>query len=112
MLTEIDLPPAAGVRRPWVGTEPRRALNNAAATHCDDADFTSPPMTNNLTRTFLVPEAELPNEFGLTESVGTLPRKRAKAFVAGVRTKLARCSKSRWAPRSRSSATSARAPRT
>jgi hypothetical protein len=50
-------------------------------------------MTNNLTRTFLVPESRLPDEFGLTESVGTLPRARAKVFVAGVRTKLAACSK-------------------
>jgi DNA-directed RNA polymerase specialized sigma24 family protein len=93
MLAAVDLPPAAGVRRPWVGTKPRRALGNAAATHCDGTDFSSPPMTNNLTRTFLVPEARLPNEFGLTESVGTLPRKRAKAFVAEVRSELARCSK-------------------
>jgi DNA-directed RNA polymerase specialized sigma24 family protein len=93
MLAEIDLPPVAGVRRPWVGTEPRRALANAAATHCDGTDFSSVPMTNNLTRTFLVPESRLPDEFGLTESVGTLPRNRAKAFVAGVRDKMARCAK-------------------
>jgi DNA-directed RNA polymerase specialized sigma24 family protein len=93
MLAEIDLPPAAGVRFPWVGTEPRKALDNAAATQCDSTDFSSAPMTNNLTRTFLVPEAKLAAEFGLTESVGTLPPKRAKAFVAGVRDKLARCSK-------------------
>ncbi len=92
MLAEVDLPPAAGVKRPWVGTEPRKALANAAATQCDGTDFSSPPMTNNLTRTFLVPEAKLPDEFGLTESVGTLPKKRAKAFVADVRAKLAACS--------------------
>jgi len=93
MLAEIDLPPAAGVNRPWVGTEPRKALDNAAATQCDSTDFSAAPMTNNLTRTFLVPEAKLAAEFGLTESVGTLPAKRAKAFVAGVRDKLASCSK-------------------
>jgi len=93
MLTEVDLPPATGVRRPWVGTEPRRALDNAAATHCDEADFSMRGMRNNLTRTFLVPDAKLPSEFGLTESVGTLPAKKAKAFVAGVRDKLARCPK-------------------
>lgn len=93
MLAEVDLPPAAGVRRPWVGTEPRRALDNAAATHCDEADFSVRGMSNNLTRTFLIPHAKLPSEFGLTESVGTLPAKRAKAFVAGVRDKLARCPK-------------------
>ncbi|WP_051551336.1 hypothetical protein [Nocardioides sp. URHA0020] len=91
MLDAVDLPPADNVDRPWVGTEPRRALANAAATHCDDTSFTA-PVTNNLTRTFLVPEAKLPDEFGLTESVGTLPSKRAKAFVAAVRTKMARCS--------------------
>lgn len=93
MLSEVDLPPATGVRRPWVGTEPRRALDNAAATHCDDTDFTTRGMSNNLTRTFLIPKAKLPSEFGLTESVGTLPKKRAKAFVGDVRDKLARCSK-------------------
>jgi hypothetical protein len=93
MLAEIDLPPVAGVKRPWVGTEPRRALTNAAATHCDATDFSSAPMTNNLTRTFLVPESRLPDEFGLTESVGTLPRPRAKRFVARVRDQMARCAK-------------------
>src|SRR5262245_59271480 len=76
MLAEVDLPPAAGVKFPWVGTEPRKALDNAAATRCDSTDFRSAPMTNNLTRTFLVPEAKLAAEFGLTESVGTLPPKR------------------------------------
>ncbi len=93
MLAEVDLPPAAGVSKPWVGTEPRKALDNAAATHCDSTDFNAAPMSNNLTRTFLVPEAKLPAEFGLTESVGTLPPKRAKAFVADVREALGRCSK-------------------
>jgi hypothetical protein len=92
MLTEVDLPPADGVARPWVGTAPRRALDNAAATNCDAADFSGRPMTNNLTRTFLVPEAKLPTEFGLTETVGTLPERKAKTFVKGVRKKLDRCS--------------------
>ena len=32
MLTEVDLPPVPGVDRPWVGTEPRRAMSNVAAT--------------------------------------------------------------------------------
>ena len=36
--------PAAGDAawtRPWVGTEPRQARHNAAATSCDDADFST-----------------------------------------------------------------------
>ncbi|KQW49914.1 hypothetical protein ASC77_25755 [Nocardioides sp. Root1257] len=93
MLDEVDLPSAAGVDRPWVGTEPRRALTNPAATHCDGTDFNAGGISNNVTRTFLVPEAKLPDEFGLTETVGTLPAGKAKALVADVQDKLDRCSK-------------------
>jgi DNA-directed RNA polymerase specialized sigma24 family protein len=92
MLDEVDLPAADGVDKPWVGTEPRRAMANAASTHCDTTSFSTAAISNNLTRTFLVPEAKLPAEFGLTETVGTLPAKKAKAFVADVRRKLERCS--------------------
>ncbi|MBZ5740188.1 hypothetical protein [Nocardioides mangrovi] len=93
MLDEVDLPPVVGVVKPWVGTEPRRALDNVAATGCDDTDFSGPDFSTNLTRTFLVPEAKLADEFGLTETVGVLPtRKKAQAFVNGVRDRLDRCS--------------------
>jgi hypothetical protein len=62
-----------------------------AATRCDEADFTSPPMTNNLTRSFVVPGARLNDQFGLTETVGSLPVRRAQAFVQGVRSRIAAC---------------------
>ena len=39
MLSELDLPPVAGVERPWVGTTPRKALTNLAATGCDQSSF-------------------------------------------------------------------------
>jgi len=91
MLAEVDLPPAKGVDEPWVGTEPRKATDNAAATGCDQTTFSGGGMSNALTRTFVVPEAKLPAEFGLTETVGTLPRKQAGAFVDDVRTRLSRC---------------------
>ncbi len=48
-------------------------------------------MSNNVTRTFLIPEAKLADQFGLTETVGSLPEKQAQAFVADVRAKLATC---------------------
>ena len=58
-------------------------------------------MTNNVTRTFLVPDAKLPTEFGLTETVGSLPEKRPKAFVArGARASSRAARRSRSAPRS------------
>jgi hypothetical protein len=91
MLAEVDLPPVSGVTKPWVGTEPRQARTNAAATGCDRADFSGAAFTNDATRTFLVPGSHLPAQFGLTETVGSLPEARAKAFVAGVRDRLARC---------------------
>lgn len=91
MLGEIDLPPVAGIVRRWVGTEPRRAVTNIAATSCDRADFSAPPMTNNMTRSFLIPGAKVPDEFGLTETVGSLPAARAHAFVEQVRSRLDAC---------------------
>jgi len=91
MLGEIDLPPVTGVIRPWVGTEPRKAVSNVAATNCDRADFSAPGISNNLTRAFVIPGAKLPDEFGLTETVGSMPAPRANAFVEQVRSKMAAC---------------------
>ena len=90
MLAEVDLPPVTGIVRPWVGTVPRQARTNAAATGCDQTDFAR--TSNNVTRTFLVPGAKLPDQFGLTQTVGSLPATRAAAFVARVREDLAKCS--------------------
>ena len=58
--------------KPWVGTEPRRASVNVAATGCDNTAFTGKQMSNNLTRSFVIPAAKLPAAFGITETVGTL----------------------------------------
>ena len=91
MVVEVDLPPVDGVPRPWVGTEPRRAMDNDASTSCDQADFRAPPMSNNVTRTFVIPESKLPVQFGLTETVGTMPAKRAKAFVEEIRSRMDAC---------------------
>ncbi len=57
MLAEVDLPPVSGIARPWVGTEPRRAMDNVAATSCDHTDFSAATFSNNVTRSFLIPEA-------------------------------------------------------
>ena len=89
MLSEVDLPPVKAVTLPWVGTEPGAADTNLAATRCEEADFA--PYSRNATRTFLVPGADLPPEFGLTQTVAALPTKQAEEFVAQVRKKLASC---------------------
>ncbi len=91
LLSEIDLPPVPGVRKPWIGTEPRKAMLNVAATRCDHANFNAAPITNNLTRSFVIPLSRLPAQFGITETVATMPTRRARAFVAQVRTRMAGC---------------------
>ena len=95
MLDAVDLPPVDGVAQPWAGTEPQQAKTNAAATRCDRADFSGGSMSNNVTRTFLIPDARLADQFGLTETVGSLPEKKARAFVARVRDRLAGCAEKR-----------------
>jgi DNA-directed RNA polymerase specialized sigma24 family protein len=92
MLSELDLPAVAGVAQPWVGTTPRRALTNLAATGCDQSRFRGDGWRHAMTRSFLVPGARLDDAFGLTETVGQQHGpKAAEAFLAGVRTKLATC---------------------
>lgn len=92
MLAEVDLPPVTGVDKPWVGTEPRQARSNAASTGCDQTDFSAAPVADGVTRTFLIPDADLPDQFGLTETLGSLPTaKQAAAFVDRVRADLAGC---------------------
>ena len=92
LLVEADLPPVPSIDQPWVGTEPRKAKENVAATRCDDTEFSGPGFTKAMTRTFVIPAAtELPPEFGLAETVGALPRKQAQAFVDDIRDKLTAC---------------------
>jgi len=92
MLGTVDLPPIARVERPWVGTEPEPVGENLAASRCDNTDFDVPGMRRAMTRSFVIPGADLSDLFGLTETVGRLPEPRAKEFVAEVRTKLRTCS--------------------
>lgn len=97
MLVETDLPPVSRVELPWVGTQPGRLRgDNAAATRCDRTAFAGTVGGKSFrdvsTRTFLIPEAELPVEFGLTETVGTLPAPQARTFVSGIRRKMSTCS--------------------
>jgi hypothetical protein len=89
MLGEVDLPPVTKVTLPWVGTDVGPAEANLAATRCENADFA--PFDHDMTRTFLIPGADLPAECGLTQTVGALPRRQAVGFVERVRARLASC---------------------
>lgn len=91
LLSAVDLPPVTNAVGPWVGTDPERARTNFAATRCDRTRFTGPGIRHNLTRTFVFPERRRVDEFGLTQSVGTLSARRARDFVAEVRRRVRAC---------------------
>jgi hypothetical protein len=91
MLSAVDLPPVAGIERPWIGTEARVANTNLAASRCDATSFQVKKMRRGMTRSFVIPEAKLSDLFGLTETVGYLAPPQARAFVADVRRKLRAC---------------------
>jgi DNA-directed RNA polymerase specialized sigma24 family protein len=92
MLASLDLPPVPAVARPWVGTEPRAARPNPAATTCDRSRFAGPDTIRTATRTFLLTPARLPERFGLTQTLGVFRSGRqARAFVAAVRDRVSRC---------------------
>ncbi|WP_107764993.1 SigE family RNA polymerase sigma factor [Nocardioides terrigena] len=91
MLAAVDLPPVTNARGPWVGTDPERARTNFASTRCDNTTFDAKGLKHNLTRTFLFPANTQVDTFGLTQTVATMPEKRARQFVEEVRDRIRRC---------------------
>lgn len=95
MLAVADLPPIGKITQPWVGTKAGPATVNAAATSCDRTNFVDSGAKRSLSRTFLIPGADLPTRFGITETYGQFANiTEAQAFINGVRKKMANCKKS------------------
>ena len=69
MLAVADLPVIGKVDGAWVGTDASSAAANPAATPCDKADFVKDGGLHAQTRTFLIPSGNLPQRFGLTETI-------------------------------------------
>jgi hypothetical protein len=92
MLAIADLPAVADVMAAWAGTDPVPATVNVAATTCDKTDFAKAGAKDPMTRTYLIPEADLPQRFGLTETLGELPTGRAAdALVATIAARMKSC---------------------
>ena len=92
MLDVVDLAPPGTVIRPWGATEAKRAIVNVATVACDGTEFHRKPVTGDMTRSYLILKAGLPKRFGVTETVGRLPSaNEARAFVNGVRKRMAKC---------------------
>ena len=92
MLAIADLPAVADVFQPWAGTDPAEAKVNVAATTCDDADFVKGGAPKPVTRTYLIPNAGLPDRFGLSETLGEFATgKAASSFVARIADRMKTC---------------------
>lgn len=84
MLTEVDLPSVNGVTDVWMGTRPGRATGPEANSPCDTANFAGAGVSRGRTRTFLIPDADLPDRFGLGQNVASMPVGRAQGLVTSV----------------------------
>ncbi|HET6166118.1 MAG TPA: hypothetical protein VFE07_04770 [Marmoricola sp.] len=94
MLAIADLPAIANVTDTWAGTDPTQATVNIAATTCDQADFARSGARKPVTRTYLIPEANLPKRFGLSETMGQFATaKAATLFITRIASRMKTCSK-------------------
>jgi len=91
-LAATDLPEVPGIRGDWVGTRPVDARRDIAASLCDIAPFSTAGVTQEQTRTYVVPDEKLSPSFGLSQTLGrfaTPPA--ADRFLEQVRERVASC---------------------
>ncbi|MBS4753536.1 hypothetical protein KG112_12045 [Nocardioides sp. zg-ZUI104] len=98
LLSEVDLPPLSKERGRWVGTpvlDLTEDRADAGAIGCDTihlfGSFRKQRIADNQYRAFVIDGAKLPTEFGITETVGSLPATSARAFVKRLREQIAAC---------------------
>ena len=77
-LSPLDIPVIPNVPGGWVGTTPETLQGNPSATLCDAANFGVDSVTSATLRTYVIPTAtNLPDRFGLSETIGTFESKEA-----------------------------------
>ena len=98
MLATVDLPFVGEPAEPWMGTPPREITNTR--TDLDVLGCVHPPLAGeydgdrfrtDLVRTFVKVDSALPPEFGLTQGVGSLPKKTAGALLDAYRSAINDC---------------------
>jgi len=94
VLAVADLPPVGDVQKPWAATEPQAVGKNPSMTTCDRADFAKSGGSHVTSRTYLIPDAGLPDRFGLSETYGAFSSSdTAQKFLTEVRHSVAGCEK-------------------
>ncbi|MDP3967587.1 MAG: hypothetical protein Q8Q02_04855 [Nocardioides sp.] len=92
LVAVIDLPAVGRVNEPWAGTSPAPASPNPATTTCDDTDFIEAGARAGSSRTFVIPEADLPVQFGVATSFGRFrAQRRAEGAFQRAVARLAGC---------------------
>lgn len=92
ILAVVDLPPVGRIEEPWVGTEALSGRANPSATTCDRADFVRAGASKTRARTFLIPQARLPDRFGLSETYGVFrSANAADRFFEAIRKRVNTC---------------------
>lgn len=89
----VDLPPIADIDKVWAGVDFAERGINPAMTQCDRASFRGKDVRRAQSRVFVIPEArELPQEFGVAETVGQFSSAAAaKKFVATITKRMKKC---------------------
>lgn len=92
LVATVDLPVVGRVDEPWAGTSPAPASPNPATTTCDDTDFTRAGARAGSSRTFVIPDADLPVQFGVATSFGRFrPERRAVGVFQRAAARLEGC---------------------
>lgn len=90
-MAPVDLPVLDKVDKPWVSV----AGSTGDGTGCEKIDLKKAKAAKYRTRTYVVPEAKVPTEFGLDTTVAQFASADgASDFVADIRTNMASCPKS------------------
>ena len=90
-MAPIDLPVLSGIDKPWVSSG---GTKTGAGTGCEKIDLKKAKATKSGTLTYVTPEAKVPTEFGLDDTVAKFATPAAaKAFVTQVRKNVDNCEK-------------------
>ncbi len=92
-VASVDLPAVSSIAEPWVGVPSVNVLRGRdATTRCDRAMFAAAGAVKARARTFVIPQADMPETFGFTESYAIFKSpKAASRFLHHVRSSVAGC---------------------
>ncbi|MEU4608768.1 hypothetical protein AB0F43_37765 [Kribbella sp. NPDC023972] len=90
-MAPVDLPVLSQIDKPWVSSE---GTKTGSGTGCEKIDLKKAKATKSATLTYVTPEAKVPTEFGLDDTVAKFATAAAaKSFVEQIRKNVDGCEK-------------------